>query len=394
MQLRRAPRLAALLAAVAMIQFLREGFVWQLIPAYGALLLPPMRWWLVGVNLVVIASPWLLLPFPELPSPTGPYRLGSQIFRWRDPARLEGLTEDPADYREVIVQAWYPATDSARGPRIPYLDGLDKLPPKVSILPRFLLRRWDLVETWAHQRAPMKAPKAAWPLVIFSPGYGASRAFYTSVISGLASEGYVVLALDHPYEAAIVELSDGRIATPIEKFSSTDTNRIRFMETRQALRVEDIRFVLDHLDWLPFADLVDRERIAAIGHSFGGATAARSLEADRRIFAAANIDGTIYGDISDEPLRKPFLLLESDPKDTGHSETYMEGNRKFLARAGKLGRRERLANANHYSFTDVPLLFSGPGRFALSLLMGGSRGPVQTHRETIAILRQFLGPRQ
>jgi dienelactone hydrolase len=336
----------------------------------------------------------VILPFPALSAPTGPYRIGSQIFRWKDHARLEGLTEDPGDHREVIVQAWYPATDSGQGVRIPYLDGLDKLPPKVSILPRFLLRRWDLVETWADQGVAVKADNCAWPVVIFSPGYGASRAFYTSLIAGLASEGFVVLALDHPYEAAIVELSDGRIATTVEKFASPDASRTRFMETRQALRVEDIRFVLDHLDWLPFAKALNRDRVAAIGHSFGGASAARSLESDSRLFAAANIDGTIYGAISEEPLRKPFLLLESDPKDTGHSETYMEGNRKFLARAGKLGRRERLANANHYSFTDVPLLFPPPSRYALSILMGGSRGPAQTHRDTIAILRQFLGPRQ
>ncbi len=394
MQGRRAPRVVALLVVLAGIQLWREGFVWQLIPAYFALLLPPMRWWLVGMNLALLCSPWVILPFPELSTPTGPFRVGSQIFRWRDNARLEGLTEDPSDYREVIVQAWYPAMGPDRGGRMPYLDGLGKLPPKVSILPSFFLRRWDLLDTRAERGAAVKRDKGTWPVVIFSPGYGASRAFYTSVITGLVSEGCVVLALDHPYEAAIVELSDGRIVTTVEKFTSADASRTRFMETRQALRVADIQFVLDHLDWLPFAGLLDRERIAAIGHSFGGASAARSLEVDDRLFAAANIDGTIYGAISDEPLRKPFLLLESDPKDTGHSETYMEGNRKFLARAGKLGRRERLANANHYSFTDVPLLFSAPGRYALTLLMGGSRGPVQTHRDTIAVLRQFLRPRQ
>lgn len=304
---------------------------------------------------------------------------------------MEALTEDPKDYREVIVQAWYPAMEPDRGRRLSYLDALDRLPPQVSILPRFLLRRWDLVDTQADQGAALKADKGPWPVVIFSPGYGASRAFYTSVVAGLASEGFVVLALDHPYEAAIVELSDGRIATPIENFSSADSSRRHFMEVRQALRVEDIRFVLDHLEWLPFAARLNRERIAAIGHSFGGASAVRSLEADSRLYAAANIDGTIYGEISDEPLRKPFLLLESDPKDTGHSEIYMEGNGKFLTRAGKLGKRERLADANHYSFTDVPLLFSPPGRYALSLLMGGSRGPTRTHRDTIRILRQFLG---
>jgi predicted dienelactone hydrolase len=371
-------------------QLWREGYVWQLTPAYFALALPAMRWWLCGISLCFVMAPWAMLPFPMLDRPNGPYGVGTQIFRWKDAARPERLTRDPKNVREVIVQAWYPTEAIDRGKRAPYMDALDRLPDSVSILPGFLLRRFDLADTHADLGAGLLESSGKLPVVLFSPGYGASRSFYTGLVAGLASEGFVVLAVDHPYEAALVELSDGRVATTIEEFSSANPDRKAFMEERQKLRVEDLRFVVSNLDRLPFASHLDENRVAAIGHSFGGASAVRALEVDTRFHAAVNVDGTIYGEISDAPLGRPFLLIESDPSETGHSKIYMDGNGRFLERAGKLGRRERLLHANHYSFTDVPLYFSPPGRFGLSLLMGGSRGAVRTQRETVSLIAGFL----
>src|SRR5206468_12708618 len=45
----------------------------------------------------------------ELPSPTGSLPVGRTTFFWKDSTRLETITDDPNDCRELMVSLWYPA---------------------------------------------------------------------------------------------------------------------------------------------------------------------------------------------------------------------------------------------------------------------------------------------
>ena len=411
----RLVRMAPLaLLALAVLQVAVEGFYWQFGPGYLLILVLGLLAWrrpapvgraarLAGrlglLTLILLAlAPWALVPVPRLPPPAGPYAVGTQVFRWTDARRPEAATPDPDDRRNVIVQAWYPRAGPAGGPHAAYIDGLGRLPRFVSLFPGFMLRAYGQVDTHASPAAPLSPDRRQWPVVVFSPGYGAPRAFYSSLIADLASRGYVVLALDHPYESALTELADGRIATPRENFLPNDPDRTRYMAGQLDVRAADVAFVLDQLD-RPLAlgprliGRLDLGHVAAIGHSFGGATAAVALARDPRIKAAANIDGTLYGPISSQHLTGPFLLLESDHGETGHSARFLDGNGRLLAGLRAGGYRYEIARANHFSFTDAPLFFSGSGRFALARVIGGSRGPVETHRATADILAAFLqGP--
>jgi len=394
------------LAAVALVQFAREGFTWQFVPAWALIVAAaaPVSarragWrWAGRIGLAALAAAtagtWLVLAVPRLPAPGGPYPIGSETFRWVDATRGEDATDDPADRRNVVVQAWYPAAGGVTGPHAPYIDGLGDLPPRVSLLPRFLLRRYGEVDTHAVARAPLAAGSRRWPVVIFSPGYGAPRAFYAGLLADLASRGYVVLALDHPYESAVTQLADGRVVHTVERFAPGDPDRRRFMTDHQATRAADIRFVLDRLATDAVGPRLrgrlDAGHVAVIGHSLGGAAAALALSQDPgRLQAAANIDGTPYGDLPAQRLQRPFLLLQSDAAETKPSTRFVDGNRRLLVNASAAWRFE-IKRANHYSFTDAPLFFSPPGRFVLSRLIGGERGPVETQRATVDILDAFL----
>ena len=175
--------------------------------------------------------------------------------------------------------------------------------------------------------------QARWPVVIFSPGYGASRAFYTSLLSDLASRGFIVLAVDHPYESAITQLVDGSLATPIERFLPEDSIRFHYMVRHTAIRVADLRAVLDAVvdstERTPFGALagrMDHTRIAAVGHSFGGAASVATAAVDSRVRASVNIDGTLYGSLPDQALTQPFLLIESDRDETKHGRQFVDGH--------------------------------------------------------------------
>jgi predicted dienelactone hydrolase len=99
------------------------------------------------------------------------------------------------------------------------------------------------------------------PIIIFSHGHGSSLDGYGPLADFWAAHGFVVIQPTH-LDSRIVNLSPEDPRTP----------RIwRF-------RVEDVKRILDQLEPLEAAvpglgGRVDRSRIAAAGHSFGGQTA-------------------------------------------------------------------------------------------------------------------------
>ncbi len=404
-------RLASVaLLALAALQFVLEGFTWQMLPAWlliavlGLLSLrltpeTPARGLgdLAGkAGLVVLAlvmlGPWMLfLPAPVLPTPA--IALGTHVYRWTDASRDEPVTADPNDKRSVVAQVFYPAAPGAKGARSVYIDGLRALPANVSLLPGFMLATFGRIDTHAIVDAPI-SPARKWPVVMFSPGYGGPRAFYTGLAEGLAAKGYVVVTLDHPYESAVTELPDGRIAAAVDSFPANASDGDAWMANQLDIRAADMRYALDQLrPDIVGADLaahLDIDHVAAIGHSLGGATAIVAMQGDARIRAAANVDGTPYGAMIGEPLNRPFLLLQSDYTETGHSDKFILGNKSIIQHATAPAWRYEIRHANHYSFTDAPLFLALPARFALSMLIGGGRGPEETQRASADILAAFL----
>ncbi|MBF6443662.1 hypothetical protein IU434_16675 [Nocardia farcinica] len=399
---RALPVAVPLLLAGWLGQWLLEGFYWQFLPALllavaAAVLAVRQgirpRTGVIAVSARVVVGIWAVVavlalapaPVPELPAPTGPYAVGSQIYRWVDEQRAEPTA--PGERRNVVVQAWYPA-DQRSGRRYVYIDGYDRLPGSVSGIPGALMRGYGRIDTHATTDVPVSGARERWPVVLFSPGYGAPRAFYTGLVADLASRGFVVLAVDHPFESAVTELADGRLATTVATGTDDD------LTDEQRTRAADLRYVLDQLtgpDLLgPLADRIDTGHIAAVGHSFGGAAALAVLAEDPRVAAAANIDGTLYGDLPGRTLTRPVLLVESDRAETGHSDRYLDGNGALLARLAAPGHRYTVTGANHFGFTDVPFFLVPPAQAVLGRFVGGPRDPADTHRTTVALLDAFL----
>lgn len=408
----------ALVALLAGAQWARYGFTWQSIPAYPLLALSALpsfdtgnvvrRLGRLGVAALaaVTLGVWLLPAVPSIPAPDGPYAVGTEIYRWTDTARDEPHTADTADHRSVIAQVWYPTSlrsASSGNARVPYIDGTDRLPAEVSGVPSFLLRRYHQIDSHAEASAPLGRGARAWPVVIFSPGYGAARAMNTGLATQLVSRGFVVVVLDHPFESGVTQLPDGSVVGTQEIFPRGPNDRRGYMEEQQRVRTADIRFVIDQLarpDALSetlrggvTSGVIDVSKVAVIGHSFGGAVSAMVMSEDARVVAAVNIDGTPYGDLPDRILTRPFLLLQSDLDEAPHGEIFHTGNGKLLTNMTAPGYRYELKRANHYSFSDALFYVASPGRWLLAQMIGGGRGPAETHRATADLLAAFLaGP--
>ncbi len=63
------------------------------------------------------------------------------------------------------------------------------------------------------------------PLVLYSPGLGVSRELYGARARSLASQGYAVLTIDHPYDAVVVEFPDGT-GIPAADIDETNTTQL------------------------------------------------------------------------------------------------------------------------------------------------------------------------
>jgi predicted dienelactone hydrolase len=397
---------------LAAAQWALCDYTWQDLPAYLLLALsalPPLptggvlRWsGRLGLALLATAAlgVWILPAVPTLPQPDGRYAVATQVYRWTDATRDEPQTADPTDRRSVIAQAWYPTTrrEQSRGvSRIAYIDGIGHMPSQVSVMPGFMLRRYGQIDTHAEALAPLAPGDRPWPVVIFSPGYGAPRAVYTGLATRLASRGFVIFVLDHPYESAVTQLPDGRVVGTREMLLPGERDRTSYMARQQVVRVADVRFVVNqlaHADALsPLRGRIDASKVAVIGHSFGGAASIAAMTEDPRVVAAANIDGTPYGDLPDRTLTRPFLLLQSDQAETHHGDRFNTGNGKLLTAMEAPGFRYEIKRANHYSFTDAPFFVAPPGRWLLAQAIGGGRGPAATHQAAADILAAFLtGP--
>src|SRR6266508_5510909 len=192
-----------------------------------------------------------------LPPPSGRVAVGTVSQRWVDASRPDPFL--PGRRRELMVQLWYPATGTAGFPPARYLPaGAARAFERLGGIATPVFDRIGL-----HARSGTPVVSGRHPLVLFSPGFGMLTGFYTSLLEELASQGFIVLAIDHPYDAEVVELPGGRLVR--KRFSDPPPDRAL------SIRIADLRFVLDRLPRLNargrLAGLLDPSRIGTFGHS-------------------------------------------------------------------------------------------------------------------------------
>ncbi|MFD7645824.1 alpha/beta hydrolase family protein [Kitasatospora sp. NPDC059795] len=333
------------------------------------------RWWLAlpgsaACAALVAAGPvaaWAF-PVPVFPRPSGPFAVGTRVVQWTDAQRPETFTADPDDRRTVVVQLWYPARAGAAGAaRAQYLGRTreearvvaDALAGGVH-LPGFLVDGVPRARSSAVFGAEVAAGGDRWPVVLFSPGAGGVRTQNTAWAEEIASHGYVVAALDHPYDSAAVVLDDGRVVRSRTLSTGDRDADERLAEQWTAIRAADLRFVLTQLERVgrgetadPLTGRLDAERVAAAGHSMGGAAALQAAREDGRIGAVVDLDGYPHGPLS-PALRRPVLALtqavgpNTDPR-------YLPRLREALAGDSATSYRLTVRGAAHLSFMDGPL---------------------------------------
>ncbi|CAI7573939.1 unnamed protein product [Penicillium glandicola] len=192
------------------------------------------------------------------------------------------------------------------------------------------------------------------PVVIFSPALGTTRLFYNAIAQSVASAGYIVVSIDHPYDTEFLEFPDGSVVTAA---NISDAQVPLDVDTR----ARDVKFVLDRLSTkagvaslLPGTGTAGLKtgRVAMYGHSVGGAATAAAMHLDRRIVAGANLDGSMFGPVVQQGLRSPFLLFGHENKTQKTDPSWKE----FWSNLQGWRLELELAQAEHYTFSDLPFL--------------------------------------
>jgi dienelactone hydrolase len=239
----------------------------------------------------------------ELLVPTGPFSIGTKTYNWADGSRHEQASKNPADSRQLIVQVWYPTEDRS-GPASPYVPML--------ISYRHIWEDSDVdvaSRTLTHSRLnarPMSGGQ--FPIVLLSHGWEGTRSEYTSLSEDLASHGYAVFGVDHPYM--------GRVALPDGKVTEASESQFHSPAEIVAYYAKDLEFVIGQIAELnrtdpekTFTDRFDMTRIAAIGHSCGFVAASGACKRDFRIKACINIDAPGFGASDLADLEQPLLWI-------------------------------------------------------------------------------------
>lgn len=300
---------------------------------------------------------------------TGQYEVNTAEDIWVDESRLEEFEND-GSHREVPVHFYYPDVEGAEN---------------------------------------------EFPLIVFSHGAFGYYQSNSSTYFELASKGYVVVSLDHPYHSFYTRDTDGKLITVNPDFmqdcldASNEVISEEEIYEKSAewvkLRSDDINFVIDEIknaksngintteDVMMAIEMADDTNIGLFGHSMGGASSVNVGRERNDVNAVIDLDGTMLGEqvdfkdghyiLNTEPYPVPILAISNEEHQTTADQYGLLYVNNYVIENAVDGRETYFKNSGHMNFTDLPL-FSP----ALASLLG--TGSVDA-KECIEQMNELVG---
>lgn len=318
------------------------------------------------VILAAVLIKVILFPPYDAPRVTGSHTVKTKEFTWVDEGRIESFA-DTGENRELTVKFWYPKEEGS------------------------------------------------YPLIVFSHGaFGVIDSNYSTCLE-LASNGYVVASIGHPYHAMFVKNVEGKTTYADMDFVKSvymlngtydpDTERQIYENCMEwmALRTDDENFVLDTiLDKVREGEdalfsLIDPEKIGLFGHSMGGACSVQLGRERTDIDAVVDLEGTMLGEYvgfengmeiyNEEPYPVPVLDVfgtrlyeEMERSSAGLPQELSDWQyvNFYLGERAVNYRAVAFRDAGHLNFTDLPLVCP-----VLAKLLGTGKADAKTCIENV-----------
>ncbi|MGG1551075.1 alpha/beta hydrolase family protein [Paenibacillus ferrarius] len=323
---------------------------------------------LMSLAFLIACTPAILFPpYKELQA-TGEYTVASKTFTYTDPNRIEAFTTSGKN-RQVNVQFWYPEETDNK-----------------------------------------------YPLLVFSHGANGVKSSNVSTFKELASHGYVVCSIDHPYHSFYTVSDTGEFTLISQAYMKEvqDANKdgvytpkevYALMQNWMKLRTDDIDFVIDTvLKQSPSGNpsvysLIDANHIGVFGHSMGAAASVAVGRSRHDVEAVVNLDGPYFSELrydpvtnnfaaSDQPYTTPLLNIYTDDvwKQLGTNPVYAANH--MAKETFKDAYSVYFKGAKHLSLTDLALVSPPLANF----LQGGKAAvdPVACIKAENQLILQFF----
>jgi pimeloyl-ACP methyl ester carboxylesterase len=330
-----------------------------------------------------------------VPRGTGPYATSLIIEEWVDSSRLDPFNTSHA--RRIMTSRFDPVLPSnCNLDQVQYMSN-STAAAEDEILgaygwPKGLFGRFVLEvcrEKYVSKRSG-KNETEKWPIVLFSGGLNTTRIWYSHIAQEIASQGFTVVMMDHPYDTDVVEFPNGDVIFGGRVVN--DAPQATSLKQGLSVRAEDASFVLDHLS----VRTGTTEQVVMFGHSFGGASSATALLNDKRFRAGINIDGSVFGPVVNTSLGsatspQAFALWGSDGHSSFNDSTWTTFWNSLDGSAYVDYKKEfTVSKSVHNTYTDLGLLVDLAGvRGNLSEIAQALIGPIPGARVS-EILSKYI----
>ncbi|KAK5625952.1 hypothetical protein RRF57_001668 [Xylaria bambusicola] len=298
-----------------------------------------------------------------LPPPTGKYYISVskhtiENYNPNDPLAPNNIST------EFLATIYYPTFQKPVGPPQPYLEPelAARLEPLLNYNASFLSTFTSTIQ----QNAPFVYDVKSAPTLLFGPGGSAPSVLNSIVISEMASHGYTVVALDHPFEQPFIRYPNGTAVMGVD----IDFAAPGLIEALYNTRLVDNAAFMEYFPKLthtlgaPF----NTTHFGLFGFSLGGAAAIGSAHNDH-VVSVLNLDGAVWGvpalNNSQAGRAKPVFLLGNE-NHTTENYMYDPSWQSFLRWQTGYSRLFTIKGSMHLDFSDLTFwkIFGPPNPLA------------------------------
>ncbi len=277
----------------AIAQIFTVGYKWQYMPIYFLICLYGIKYTFkfsisnnslkfasglfIGISFTISFSIIYFLPIPEFKIENQKYSVGYEEIYINIESRsqplafseISNLSENSS--RELLVDIYYPSNDGTEPIQlfrnastnwgetvINYLNRTWNIN-----LPSFIFSHLNL--SFLDVGLDLEPIKGELPVVVYTHGWAGEKIFATDQLINIASQGYIVIALDHTGLAMFTELP----SETIYNYGSTEAST-KVFDVMKEMSI-DIQDTLSHIKKLNYE--INFEDISIIGHSTGGGSA-------------------------------------------------------------------------------------------------------------------------
>lgn len=209
-------------------------------------------------------------------------------------------TGDIAHRRRVPITIFYPSKEWKK--ECPYKDGAYQ-----KSAPHFVDNG---VRTYCGIDAEFINTERSLPVVIYSHGLTGFEMESTVLCADIASKGYIVASVGHPYGSSAVTYTDGSTFIDDTPFENLKKN----LNALEALWYEDILAATKKLREMNssasgWSGKLNMNSVGILGVSFGGCCGIAAVLKDDTYKYAVNLDGSLLTELDFIYKDKPILIL-------------------------------------------------------------------------------------